>query len=307
MKMLKLEWIRTLADVHQMGSFTAVANSRGVSAMAISKQVSGLESQLNEPLINRSHRKVSLTESGVLLLERSQVLLDEHTALNDWLEGRNQKPSGTLKVAGLEEEVIALTITPWVSEFLDLYPDIHLELNLITDFQQILEIPTDIYWGLGKYLGDKQPGLKRKPLLTSRYGIYASDRYLARYGEPKTPSDLTDHYVIGNLNNKPTNSLIVKGGLGFQSDDYDGDYLKAKVTTVTGSFELAEQGLGIINCAEVLFDSYYAQRHERLKPILQDYWMDGIEAFAYYHQTKIEQPKVRAFLDFFYEKRNQWV
>ncbi|TCS35683.1 LysR family transcriptional regulator [Reinekea marinisedimentorum] len=304
--MLKTDWIETLAEVKRLGSFTAVARKRGVTTMAISKQIAQFESRINEALVNRSKRTLTLTEVGESILLRSQQLLAEKEALDSWLEERNSEPSGTLKVAVLEEPVLRLTLTPWLGDFLQRYPKIKLEietLSRISDFQQV---KADVFWGVGPYLGELMPGLKRKPLLKTRFGIYASPEYLQRYGTPENPSDLKGHFVIGSSHNQPPNLLIVKGGRDFSDKRIEGAYLETKVISDNNGLLFAEQGLGLINSAESLLNHKLSLKPMNLVPVLESYWLDGIEAYAYFHQTKIEQPKVRAFLDFFYGKLDQW-
>jgi len=303
--MLKVEWLRTLDDVSRLGSFTSVALARGVSAMAISKQIVGLEQEVGEALLNRSTRKVSLTEAGRVLLEKSQVLLNEHKVIEAWLTDRLGEPAGTLNVVISEEAILRYTVTPWVGEFLRRYPKIDLTLNLMTDFSRIKTLNADVFWGMSKYIGDMIPGLRRKPLIQTAFGIYGSEAYFDQYGVPHTPADLVDHFVIGNTHNSPQNILIVRDGKDFNDGFLEGVYLPTRVIADANGEEFAAQGVGLINGGSAMID-HSRPPWDKLIPVLQNYWVDGAHAYAYYHQTKIEQPKVRAFIDFFYDKRTEW-
>ena len=150
------------------------------------------------------------------------------------------------------------------------------------------------------------PGLRRRKLLTLRHGIFASPEYLQRMGTPETPDDLDSHFCIGYSANEPNNSLVVKGGKGFKDDHLEGVYMQTSVITQADCVELAEQGLGIINIGDPIFRLLNQERALNLVPILEDYWCGDMHAYAYYHQTSLEQPKVQAFLDFFFEKRAKW-
>ena len=303
---MKIEWIECLDQVRQMGSFTAVARHRGVTPMAISKQMLALESELGEALIQRSRRGASLTEAGRELLKRSEGLLHEQQALHNWLEGRHGEPAGMLKVLCLESELVNLTLTPWMGEFMRRYPKIKLQLILAPHFQEIDIDQADIFWAFGKYMGHVHPGLKQKRLLHTRFGIYASSRYLDEFGVPETPDDLDHHWMIGNNNNQPIDFLVIDTGADAVTEGFDGRQVPYRVTTVTGAMELAEQGLGITNMAESLFTETYRRNYPTMTPILEDYWVDGLDAFAYYHQVSLEQPKVRVFLDFFSDRIVEW-
>lgn len=304
--MLKTEWIKTLADVVDLGSFSAVALHRGVSAMAISKQISGLEKQVDEALLTRSSKKVQLTEAGRILLERSAVLLVEHAALSDWITERHREPSGVLTVVGFEDNIVNLTITPWVGAFLARYPKITLDIKVASDFMSITKHNADIYWGLSESLGLISPGLKRKKLHSTCFGIFAAPAYLERYGVPSCPAELEGHFIVGYTGNQPSNTLVVNPVLNY-AGDIVGHSMETKVISSTGNVQLAIQGLGIINASDEYFEIRAAVKDGTLVPILKDYWYQGVNTFAYYHQVRKEQPKVRVFLDFFFAKRSEWI
>ncbi len=303
--MIKTEWIRSFAQVVELGSFSAVAIEQNVSPMAISKQIRNLEKQVEEALFNRSGKNLQLTEAGHLLLERSQLLRQEHAALSDWLFERHKEPTGLLRVIAHEDDVINLTITPWISEFLNLYPKIQLDISVKPSLVDIEKDVADVYWGLGYYLVRFSPGIKRKRLVSSKYGVYASPEYIAKYGTPKGPDDLSDHFLVGYAYDKPSNMLIINPTLNYEGE-MDSLHMNTRVVSTVGNIEMAIQGLGIINASDIVPHVKSAVNSGKLVPILETYWYSPIHVYAYYHQVRSEQPKVRAFLDFFTSKQSMW-
>lgn len=82
--------------------------------------------------------------------------------------------------------------------------------------------------------------------------------------------------------------------------------MSTPIKTVSGQAKLAVQGLGLINAFVDNYDIKRYCHYRELQPILRPYWHASHEIFLYYHHVKIEQPKVRAFIDFFPSKRNIW-
>lgn len=303
--MFKMELLKGFVAVATHSSFSKAAREADISPMAVSKQVAALEQQLKEPLFERSTRKVRLTELGLLFLPRAQKIINQQLDLSEWIDSRQQSPTGTLRVLAQESEILGMSVTPWVSQFCKKYPNIELEIDVSERLVEIDKEPFDIYWGMSEYLGRFSPGLKRRSIFKGSYGIYASPDYLNKYGTPKTISDLDQHRLISYLHNQPNNMLVV------DIPDYVGQGLpfiemNAPIKTVQGILELAEQGLGIINCVSVIPTYRESIKAGRIVPILQEFWLKDLESFIYFHQSKIDQPKVRAFIDFFLEKKDTW-
>jgi DNA-binding transcriptional LysR family regulator len=304
--MFKPETLRAFIEVVKQGSFTAAANQLNQTPMAMSKQVSNLEKQLAEPLLERSTRKLKLTQFGDEFIQQAKLVLRQHKTLDQWLESRTGKIKGPLKILTQANEIYEETIYPWIAEFSELYPELDLEFDINENVIDVTELQHDIYWSISDYLGKQHPGLKRRSLWNSQYGIFASPQYLKEYGMPTTPDELQHHKIIGYLHNKPNNVLLVRKSL--KSTDENSDYLllNAPIKAVTGLTQLAEQGLGLINAVVDNKDIKRLLSTNRLLPVLEDYWWPTAEVYIYYHQVKIEQAKVRAFIDFFISKRDLW-
>tara|TARA_R110002167_G_scaffold35356_4_gene112954 strand:+ start:2729 stop:3694 length:966 start_codon:yes stop_codon:yes gene_type:complete len=304
--MFKTETLNAFALVAKHRSFTLAANAQGQTPMAMSKQVSQLEKRLAEPLFERSTRKIRLTQFGEEFFIRVQNILEQHDALDHWLGSRKGEFSGTLNIITQSTQTYDETVFPWLAEFHHSYPNIELVFEVQESIIDIDKNPYDIYWGIDEYLGIKHPSLKRRSLWKAQLGIFASPEYLAKYGTPTTPDELKNHQMISHPHSDPSNALIINKVANSNQHEMEFVILEAPMKTVSGQSKFAVQGLGLINA---LVDNHdikdYLANHQ-LIPILEKYWYSSAEIYIYYHQVKLEQPKVRAFIDFFLSKREYW-
>lgn len=304
--MFKTETLIAFTLVAKHRSFTLAANVQGQTPMAMSKQVSQLEKRLAEPLFERSTRKIRLTQFGQEFLVRVQKILEQHDAIEHWLESRQGEFSGTLNVVSQSSQTYDETVFPWLAEFHQCYPKIELVFEVQESIIDIDKNPYDIYWGIDEYLGIQHPSLKRRSLWKAQLGIFASPEYLAKFGTPNSPDELKNHKVISHPHSDPSNILIVNKVANSQQHEMEFVVLDAPMKTVSGQAKFAVSGLGLVNALVDNNDIKAYLANQELLPVLQDYWYSSAEIYIYYHQVKLEQPKVRAFIDFFLSKRKYW-
>ncbi len=305
--MFKTESLLAVKKVAEFQSFTKAALSLEQTPMAVSKQISGLEKKLNQPLFERTTRTVRLTEFGQQFLRHADQILQQHQLLDEWLTEDSDKVQGTIKVVAQSVEVYQATIYPWLSEFVEKFPELDLELDIDRGVIDIEASHHDIYWGVGAYLGKLKQGLRSRLLVKSEYGIFAAPSYLKKFGKPKHVHDLKNHQVIGYLHNQPNNILLHNSSDEGKENEVGYSCLESKIKAVAGLIDLAAEGLGIINSATDEPSLLRALEEKKLVPVLQNYWWKNAEVFLYYHQVKYQQAKVRAFIDFFINKREQWL
>lgn len=304
--MFKTETLVAFVAVAQAESFTAAALTRGQTPMALSKQVARLEKQLGEALFERSTRKVKLTGFGEDFLVRAQQILLQHESLSEWLDSRQGRIAGKLKVVSQSLQVYQETIYPYLPEFLEKYPQLEVSLDVQERVIEVDKDPCDIYWGVGEYLGELSCGLKRRLMWRTRYGIFASPEYLEKHGTPQSPEDLSNHQMIGYVHQQPNNILLVNHQPHSNQRKLEYVELNAPVTVIGGQSTLAAQGIGLINAGADDHDIVKYLNSGELVPVLEDHWFTQAESFIYYQQVKYEQAKVRAFIDFFLSKRELW-
>lgn len=299
---MQLRELRTFELVAQEGNMTKAAALMSKSVMAVSKQISNLEHSVGQALFIRTRRELKLTEYGREFLKRCTALNNQHRELQQWVQSTEYEVSGEIRILTQANEVITETFTPWIGEFLKKYPLLNVVLDVKESLVDIAHDEYDIYWGVGSYLGDRFNGLKQRSLYNERYGIFASPEYLKRKGTPKVPDDLETHDVVGYLYNQPSNVLVLQS----QTGEVIHKILNSRVKAVAGMVECAQSGLGLINALPKAKQIEEAVKDGSLVPVMEEYWWDRAEAFIYYHQTVTVEPKVRAFIDFYLDKRPHW-
>lgn len=310
--MFKIETLLAFAQVAKHGGFTAAAKAQGQTAMAFSKQVSGLEQRLGNALFERTTRTLRLTEFGVQFLQRVKPLLAEHQALDGWVEGLNGRIAGSLTVLAQGELTYQETVFPFLAEFCALYPELDIKLDVSEKVIDIDVDKYDVYWGVADYLGERHPGLKRRLMWQAPYGIFASPDYLAKFGVPQTPADLSAHKCIGFVQSSVQGALVVHSELVNSKletqieDDVPYVVMDTSVQAAVGHTQLAINGLGLINAMSDNSDIRKALADGTLVSVLEPYWYQNVVGYIYYQQVKYEQPKVRAFIDFMLSKRHLW-
>jgi DNA-binding transcriptional LysR family regulator len=176
-------------QVAEAGSFVAASHQLGISASAVGKGIARLEERLGVSLFRRNTRSISLTEEGLIFLERCRRILSEIEGIELELSKR-QKPSGKLKVT---MPLVNQLLLPILSQFHEAYPDINLELDFNDRIVDLVNEGFDI----AIRTGEPQDSLMK----TRRLGGYtmmlvAAPRYLERHGTPRKLADLIDHACL---------------------------------------------------------------------------------------------------------------
>lgn len=187
-----LHAIRLFTQTVDAGSFSEVGRRLGIAPSSVSRQVAALEDSVGARLLQRTTRKLSLTEAGRLYHQRvARILgeLDEATAAVSDLE---KAPRGVLQVNG----PIAFGvrhITPAIPEFLARYPQVRIELTLTDSFVDLVEAGADVAVRVGEL---EDSSLVARRLARNRRILCASPDYLARAGTPEHPQDLASHNCL---------------------------------------------------------------------------------------------------------------
>lgn len=238
--MFKLNHLHTFVTVAKAGNFTAAAGELELTSVGVSKHITQLEIELDQPLFDRSTRKIRLTSFGQEFLEQAQKILIESNTVYDWVENYNKEPTGVLRVVFQNINVLELMVLPWVKEFQVKYPKINLQFHVANTIIDFDKNHGDVYWAVGKYLGRDYPGIRSFPVLESRYGIFGSPDYFKKNGTPKSPDDLIHHKVISLTSNTPTNMLMINTGLN-QIGGLPCVLMNESISTSTNLAELAVQ------------------------------------------------------------------
>lgn len=288
--------ISAFARVAHHESFTRAAREMGVSPSALSQTVRSLEGRLGVRLLDRTTRRVGVTEIGRRFLAEAQTGLTAIARAVDAVDESREAPAGVLRI-NLSRVVADLVVMPYLGEFMDTYPDVVVELHCDNRFKDLVAGGFDAGFRLGESLANDVVAVPIGG--PHRLATFASASYLQRYGEPRTPADLLAHRCA---------CVRLDQERSLMRWDYaqDGRLIEVEATPSMISndgdllIEGARQGIGISCHFEELvrpdLDS------GRLLPVLEDFW-PTFGAFHLYYPSRIHVPrKLRVFIDFFRER-----
>ncbi|QTD45264.1 LysR family transcriptional regulator [Ottowia testudinis] len=190
-----LDLIQTFREVARRGSFSAAARAQGMSPANVSKYIAQLEQRFGVRLFNRTTRKVSLTDAGQLLYDRSGPVLELVHMTTSALQERATRPGGRLTITA--PHVLAHTgMSRLLGQFLTLYPEVSLNLILSNRQIDLVEEGVDLAVRVGP-IPDQNVIVRR--LAQFERVLVASPAYWQAHGVPQHPRELTDHRIL-NVN-----------------------------------------------------------------------------------------------------------
>jgi DNA-binding transcriptional LysR family regulator len=290
----RLEAMRVFAQVVESGSFARAAERLDLSTSAVSRHVADLETHLAARLLQRTTRRISLTESGRMFYERCVQLLADLDEAEQEVTRSVAAPRGTIRLTtsinfGMRH------VTPAIAAFVNRYPEVKFDVSLSDRLVDLVEEGFDLAIRIG---GPGAGHLVARRLAETHLVTAASPDYLARRGTPQTPADLAGHNCLTyeyhgerdrwRLHDAAGREHVVQVAGSVHSNN--GDLLA----------EAAAQGIGVI--CEPAFIVGPEIRAGRLVPILADYRSSPLAIYAVYPSRKHLSAKVRAFVDFLAER-----
>ncbi|OYT90248.1 MAG: LysR family transcriptional regulator [Burkholderiales bacterium PBB3] len=195
--MLDLNQMALFVQVVQAGSFAEASRRLGMPPTTLSRQVAQLEDSLQARLLQRTTRKLSLTDAGRTLFDQCASQIDALNNAASALAGENQTPKGSIRVAASAGFFDYFEMA-WVQEFLDSYPGVQLEFVLSDSMADFIEEGIDVAFRGSAELPDSS--LVARKLATGYLALAASPAYLAARGTPRTVEDLAAHDCIRAIN-----------------------------------------------------------------------------------------------------------
>lgn len=184
--------LATFVLIIDQGSFTAAAKAAGATPSAISRSVSRLERALGSKLLHRTTRKLALSETGKMVYEHAQEMLNAAQMALDSGSSRQQVVQGKLTVS-VPKAVGRFVIHPLMAEFLERYPDVDVCLRLEDRYMDLIDDGVDLALRISL---SPSPGLYGKALMPVSHVICATPAYLRQHGTPDTPQALRHHSCI---------------------------------------------------------------------------------------------------------------
>ena len=291
-----MERIDTLPDtrvfvaVVEHGSFTAAAEALSLSKAVASKYVSRLEHRLSARLLNRTTRRLTLTEAGELLYARASAALAELDAAEAAVLELTGQPRGRLRITA-PSHFGEVHLAPLFAEFRRRHPDVQLDVDLDNRLVDLVEEGFDVGLRISSL---PNSSMVARTLARIRILTLASPDYLARRGTPQVPDDLREHECLGygldpprtewRYALAPDRPVGVRVHGSFRCNN-DGALKRAAV-----------DGLGLLRLPELFVRDEL--RSGALVAVLQAFEMHSVTLSAIFPARHNLAPKVRVFVDF---------
>ena len=269
-------------------SFSGAASRLGLAKSTVSKSVSRMERRLGAQLLNRTTRRLSLTEAGSAFYESCVRIVDEAETAEAEIDRLNGAPRGTLKI---NSSMVFGTrhIAPAVVEFLSAHPEMHLDLTLTDQFVDLIEGGYDLAIRIGS-MADSS--LIARKLAPCRFVLCAAPDYIARAGMPSAPEQLANHVCLRYTYQANQDSWLLSGPDGETLVRVTGPYLANNGDALRIA---AVSGFGIMYAPTFLIaDELLAGR---LQIVLGDHALNS-GVYAIYPETRQLLAKTRAFVEF---------
>lgn len=283
--------------VVEAGSFSEAARQMGTTKASISKAVARLEAALHIKLLNRSTRRIGLTEAGRDIHQHGLRMVDEARSIEAAAAGQQAGPGGTLRVSTSmafgNTQLAAL-----LPDFMTRYPHVRVVLDLQDRIVDLVEEGIDVALRLSPKVD--LLSVVARPVASLRYVLAASPDYLARSGMPADLAALQDHRCLTFGDSGPA------GTWHFDMAGTPVQIKPASALTINSSQALREAVLGGAGIALlptfVIGDDIRAGRAVRVLPALTPAGMFGHQMLAVYRENRFLPPKVRVFIDFLVER-----
>jgi DNA-binding transcriptional LysR family regulator len=282
------------ARVVESKSFSAAAQQLGLSKAAVSKQVARLERTLGAQLLNRTTRRLSLTEVGRAYYEHCARVVDEAQAAEVAVSELRSKPRGLLKVT-TSVAFGTLHIAPAITQLLGRYTELSVQLEMD---DRVMDLAKEGYDVAVRMSANPPPNVVARRLVPVHWAVCAAPAYLERYGVPRAPDELGKHNCLFYWH------LDHDTRWRFRSSAGDVEARVSGTFSAHSSLALRQamlQGLGI---ARLPTFAVGCDIHDgKAVVLLPEYQtLDGSSFYAVYLPTRHVSPKVRAFIDFFVER-----
>jgi DNA-binding transcriptional LysR family regulator len=294
-----VDWdkLRIFHAAAEAGSFTHAGAALGLSQSAVSRQVSALEQDMQVPLFHRHARGLILTEQGEVLFRTVQDVTQKLEAARMRLSDNRERPHGELRIT-TTVGIGTNWLTPRLGEFLELYPDVKVNVILSDSELDLAMREADVAIRVREPV---QPDLIRRRLFTMHFHAYASANYLKRHGQPRTLDDLDRHRILayGTTAGSYLNNI--------NSLQHAGRDAKAPrpsaltINSVTALRHAVVQGIGI-----AVLPDYLIEANAGLVQILPQADMPELDCYLVFPEELKNVARVQVFRDFLVATAQRW-
>lgn len=278
------------ARIVDAGSFSKAAERVGQPKSTVSRRISLMEAALGERLLQRTTRKLVVTEFGASLLEHARKVMEEVEAAGAMAQHRQAEPSGKLRIS-LPQDFANLGLVSVIARFVERYPQVSLELDLSPRRVDLLAEGFDIAIRMGDLPDDASLNARR--ITFDRFGLYAAPSYLSRHGLPEQPDDLVEHDLLSMLarSGGPVPWVLTRGKQRWERT------LPARLAANSPDLlaRIACSGAGIA-ASSWRFAEPYMNRGELVR-VLPEWELPTYTGWAVFPGRRLMPAKTRVFLD----------
>ena len=284
--------MKVFAEVARRGSFTAAAEHLDMSRVMVTRHVAALEAWLETRLLQRSTRRISLTEAGEVFLMQSRQMLELSADMLERSGERDRAPRGQLRVTTSMSFGMA-HLAAAIAEYLALYPAVSVDLLMVDRAVNLIEDRVDLAVRIS---GELDPNLVARRIAPCRSVVCASPAYVARHGRPQHPADLARHNCL-------TYSRFGKGEWRFRAGGAEtsvtvGGNLSANEATVLT--QAARVGAGVALQPTYLVGPLI--RSGELVRLLPDWQPPDLTIWGVYLSRQHVPATLRTLLDFLVQR-----
>jgi DNA-binding transcriptional LysR family regulator len=290
----RFQALRVFTQVVESGSFSAAADKLGLSTTAASRHLADLETHLQARLLNRTTRRVSLTESGRAFYERAVQLIADLEEAEQEASRAAVVPRGTIRLTTALNFGVR-HVAPAIAAFLAAHPGVRFDVSLSDRIVDLVEEGFDLGVRIGAPGSDN---IVARSLGATRLVPCASPAYLAAHGAPRVPEELARHNCFTYEYVSPRNVWRFRDAAGAERSVRVGGSLHSNNGDLLA--EAAAQGAGIV--FEPAFIVGPDVRAGRLVPLLQEFVAPPMPIYAVYPSRKHLSAKVRVFVEFLVER-----
>jgi len=293
-----MDWdkLKIFHAVAEAGSFTSATVILNISQSAISRQIQSLEEDLKVKLFERHARGLTLTQNGEYVYKTAHEVISKLKEIETSLGDQKNKPTGKLTITTVRS-FGTHWLTPRIQEFMNLNPEI--EVELIFDDKE-LDLSTR-QADIGIFMRrPKQLNYIQRKLVDINYHIYGSTKYLGKNGIPKTINDLTKHRFISFGKGAPSPVFNPDWALKLGRKDNNKIKPVMKVNSVMGLLLAVESGVGL-----AALPDYLVSQSNNVVKVLPKSEGPITEAHFVYPQSLKNIARVQAFKNFLYSKLSE--
>lgn len=294
-----LTGMRLFRRVADSGSFSAAGRGIGLAPSSVSRQISALERELGTQLFNRTTRKLNLTEAGEIYQNSIERILTDIDEVNSAVSKLQVEPRGNLRInipVVFGRRYIATTLP----EFLELYPDLSVELQVTNNFVDLIEEGADLAIRVG---GLTNTSFIARKLVGIRRLLVASPDYIKKHGHPKVPADLLSHNCLQLRVNPGERRWRFERKIdGEKTDIHAQGNLQSNNSDTINSAMINGAGIALLPSWVVEKDIQKGDARELLPGYFANVEDMDTAVYAVYPYTRNVSAKVRAYIDFIAKK-----